>query len=47
MGSNGTVVEFWHPFDDELGGKDMASIHLYVAAKMVAKASAVVLSRRP
>lgn len=37
VGSEGTLVEFWQPFDDNLGGKDMACVHLNVAATMVLK----------
>lgn len=30
-------MEFWQPFDQDVGGKDMACVHLDVAAAMVLK----------
>lgn len=32
-------VEFWHPFEEDEGGKDMAAVHLKVARDMVLKVS--------
>lgn len=32
-------VEFWHPHDADEGGKDMAGVHLAVAARFVMKVS--------
>ena len=35
VGESGTVVEFWHPYDADRGGGDMAAIHLSIAADFV------------
>lgn len=36
------VVEFWHPFDEDYGGKDMAAVHLKVARKVVLAVSSLI-----
>ena len=35
VGESGTVVEFSHPYGADLGGGDMAAIHLSIAADFV------------
>lgn len=36
VGNNDTlVVEVWHPFDEDYGGKDMAAVHLNVIRRMI------------
>lgn len=36
VGSNDSlVVEVWHPFDEDDGGKDMAAVHLNVMRHMI------------
>lgn len=47
VGSNDSlVVEFWHPFDEQFGGKDMAAVHLHVARSMVLDVSYFTYNRQ-